>query len=176
MFVLDGKQLVVGRPFTGTDGTQYPANWLNLTTLAEKEAIGITEVADPVSYNTVFWDGYDDDNNLKPKLLDDVGVGAAKTTGLKTLFNNQQTDNSWTILNGTDWYITRNAETGAVIPVGITSFRTEVRSVCAERQAMISATVDVGQLQSLVTGAGTSSIVGYTTTLLPNWPNLSDYT
>ena len=175
MFVLDGKQLVVGRPFTGTDGTQYPANWLNLTTLAEKEAIGITEVADPVSYNTVFWDGYDDDNNLKPKLLDDVGVGAAKTTGLKTLFNNQQTDNSWTILNGTDWYITRNAETGAAIPVGITSFRTEVRSVCAERQDMITATTSTPQLADLVTGVGTA-VVGYSTTLLPEWPNLNDYT
>jgi len=176
MFVLDGKQLVVGRPFTGTDGTQYPANWLSLTTLAEKEAIGITEVADSPSYNSLFWDGYDDDNNLKPKLLDDVGVGAAKTTGLKTLFTKQQTDNSWTILSGTDWYITRNAENGAAIPVGITSFRTEVRSVCAERQDMIAATTQVIQLESLMTGTGTQSIVGYTTTLLPEWPNLDDYT
>ena len=176
MFVLDGKQLVVGRPFTGTDGTQYPANWLSLTTLAEKEAIGITEVADSPSYNSLFWDGYDDDNNLKPKLLDDVGVGAAKTTGLKTLFTKQQTDNSWTILSGTDWYVTRNAETGDAIPVGITSFRAEVRGVCAERQDMIAATTQVIQLESLMTGTGTEAIVGFTTTLLPEWPNLDDYT
>ena len=42
---LDGKQLSYDRAFTH-DGIQYPKNWLRLTTLEEKKAIGITEVAD----------------------------------------------------------------------------------------------------------------------------------
>lgn len=195
MFLLDGKQLRPGRPFTGTDGTQYPANWLQLTTLEEKEAIGITEVADPLPVDGRFYFGRDADDNLIPRQFEDEEVtewtnivietdgisGIASTsitytrTGLQTQFKKEQDKTAYTLLAPNDWYITRNAETGAIIPVGITSFRTEVRSVCAERQDMIGATTSVPQLADLVTGVGTA-VVGYTTTLLPEWPNLSDYT
>ena len=50
-FLLDGKPLAVDVAFTTSNGTQYPANWLRLTTKAEKEAIGITEVADAPTYD-----------------------------------------------------------------------------------------------------------------------------
>ena len=39
-FLLDGKPLAVDVPFSVGE-TNYPANWLRLTTKAEKEAIGI---------------------------------------------------------------------------------------------------------------------------------------
>ena len=178
MFLLDGKQLRPGRPFTGTDGTQYPANWLQLTTLEEKEAIGITEVADPLPVNSIFYFGRDTDGNLIPRQFEDVGpdpVSGIVTTGLQTQFKKEQDKAAYTLLAPNDWYVTRNAELGTAIPVGITSFRTEVRSVCAERQDMITATTSVPQLADLVTGVGTA-VVGYTTTILPNWPDLSDYT
>ena len=42
-FILEGKTLPVDVPFQTSDGTNYPANWLRLTTLDEKKAIGITE-------------------------------------------------------------------------------------------------------------------------------------
>jgi len=45
-FKLEGKTLAVDVPFQTSDGTNYPANWLRLTTLDEKKAIGITEEAD----------------------------------------------------------------------------------------------------------------------------------
>ena len=178
MFLLDGKQLRPGRPFTGTDGTQYPANWLRLTTLAEKEAIGITEVPDPLPVDGRFYWGRDGDDNLIPKQFGDVGpdpVSGIVTTGLQTQWKKKQDETAYTLLAPNDWYITRNAETGAAIPVGITSFRTEVRSVCAERQDMITAVTSTPQLADLVAGGGTA-VVGYTTTLLPEWPDLSDYT
>jgi len=49
MFLLEGKPLAPNRPFVTSDGTQYPANWLRLASLAEKQAIGITEAPDPPS-------------------------------------------------------------------------------------------------------------------------------
>ncbi len=52
MFMLDGKVLQVDTAFVHA-GFSYPSNWLRLTTLAEKEAIGITEVPDPVRQMTV---------------------------------------------------------------------------------------------------------------------------
>ena len=44
-FKLDGKRLPVDVPFT-SNGVKYPANWLRLTTLDEKKAIGLVEVPD----------------------------------------------------------------------------------------------------------------------------------
>ena len=67
MFLLNGNTLPQGTAFTA-NGIQYPSNWLNLSTLAEKEAIGITEVIDPVRADDRFyWDG----NTENPKALED---------------------------------------------------------------------------------------------------------
>ena len=165
-YTLNGKTLRVGRPFTGTDGTQYPGNWLGLSSDAEKEAIGIVITVELPDYDGRFWFGYDSDNNLIPR----------EFVGLQSSFREEQKTIAGSLLSPTDWYVVRNTETSDAIPVGITSFRSEVRTVSGNRETMINATTDLGQLQSLVTGAGTSSIVGYTTTLLPEWPNLDDYT
>jgi hypothetical protein len=48
MFMLNNAPLPLDTPFRDADGTSYPANWLRLTTIHEKNAIGITEVPDPV--------------------------------------------------------------------------------------------------------------------------------
>lgn len=48
MFLLNGQPLPLDTPFRDAAGNSYPANWLRLTTLEEKNAIGITEVPDPV--------------------------------------------------------------------------------------------------------------------------------
>ena len=66
MFLLNGEPLAIDTPFTADD-IQYPANWLRLSTLEEKEAIGITEVPDPEPYDQRFYWGYDADGNLIPK-------------------------------------------------------------------------------------------------------------
>ncbi len=44
-FRLDSIILKLDLPFTSR-GVKYPANWLRLTTLEEKKAIGITEEPD----------------------------------------------------------------------------------------------------------------------------------
>jgi hypothetical protein len=47
MFLLNGVPLPLDTPFRDASGNSYPANWLRLTSLEEKQAIGITEVPDP---------------------------------------------------------------------------------------------------------------------------------
>lgn len=44
MFLLNGQPLPIDTPFKDADGNSYPANWLRLTSLEEKQAIGITEI------------------------------------------------------------------------------------------------------------------------------------
>jgi len=48
MFLLNNVPLPIDTPFKDAAGNSYPPNWLRLTTIHEKNAIGITEVADPV--------------------------------------------------------------------------------------------------------------------------------
>jgi len=88
MLKLDNKPLSYDRAFTHA-GIQYPANWLRLASLEEKQAIGITEVADEPGYDQRFyW------NVSTPKQLGDktetVDGEEVKTTGLKTLWSATQ--------------------------------------------------------------------------------------
>ena len=161
MLLLDGKQLVPGRPFTH-NGIQYPSNWLRLTSWEEKSAIGITEVPDPAPVDTRFyWD-----HNLPKRLedepavdedgdpvLDENGVQVINT-GLKTQWKAQQDQTAYSILAPTDWYVVRKSETDEAIPVGITSFRSEVRTVCEGRKNAIGLATDVPSLVGIVTFAG----------------------
>ena len=160
MLVLDGKQLRPGRPFTH-NGIQYPANWLRLTSWAEKEAIGITEQPDPTPVDTRFY--WDTDI---PRQLEDTTdvVSGITTTGLKTQWKAQQDQTAYTLLAPTDWYVVRKTETDEAIPVGITSFRGEVRNISNQRKVSID------------TASSVENLIGITTFSGLDWPNLSDYT
>jgi len=151
MLLLDGKQLVPGRPFTH-NGIQYPSNWLRLTTWEEKEAIGITEVPDPAPVDTRFyWD-----HNL-PKQLEDDGPDpntGITTTGLKTQWKQQQDQVAHSLLAPTDWYVVRNAEVGVEIPAGITSYRAAVRDISNQRKVAIGLATDVPSLIGITTFSG----------------------
>ena len=47
MFLLNGQPLPLDTGFKDAEGNSYPPNWLRLTTIHEKNAIGIVEVPDP---------------------------------------------------------------------------------------------------------------------------------
>ena len=151
MFILDGKPLAPDTPFTH-NGIQYPANWLRLAALEEKQAIGISEVDDPTPVDQRFyWD------HGIPKQLEDDGpddVTGIVTTGLKTQWKQQQDQIAYTLLAPTDWYVIRSTETGTSVPVGITSYRTAVRSTCQQRKVAIDSATDVPSLIGITTFAG----------------------
>ena len=53
------------------------------------------------------------------------------------------------LLQSTDWYIIRNAESGAVIPTKISTYRTAVRTKSNDMEALINAVSSVEQLAAL---------------------------
>jgi len=160
MLKLDGKTLVYDRAFSHNN-INYPRNWLRLTSLKEKQAIGITEVADPVtpSYNQKFYWGVgnpkalEDTNNYASYDEDGKGEGdvTSVTTGLKTLWIAHQKKNAAALLSPTDWLVTRYAETTTVIPTKTKDYRAAVRIVCGEREAQITACEDTDALCALIT-------------------------
>jgi hypothetical protein len=62
MFQYNGSTISIDRPFAAPDGTKYA----NLRNPAIRQALGVTEVADPPFYDQRFYWGVDN-----PKLLDD---------------------------------------------------------------------------------------------------------
>lgn len=141
MFVLDGRPLAPDSPFTH-DGIQYPANWLRLSTLEEKEAIGIQEVPDPPVYDQRFYWGYDEDGNLIPK---DHGQLVTQWVG-----QTRQTAN--TLLSPSDWMVVREVDNGVQIDPAWRTWRETVRLAAGSKVFEIEATTTTDELAAYVTG------------------------
>lgn len=142
MFFLDGKPLAVDVPFVTPDGTRYPANWLRLSTLEEKEAIGITEVPDPPGYDQRFYWGYDQDGNLIPK----------DHTQLVEQWSNQTRTTANTLLTPSDWMIIREADNGNAASQTWKDWRQSVRVSTGTKITALEATTTTEELAAYVTG------------------------
>ena len=139
MFQLNVQTLQYDRAFTH-EGISYPSNWLRLTTLEEKQAIGIVEVAD----NTQSWDqrfywGVDN-----PKDLDD----------LKTRWKQTQSEIAASLLAPSDWRVVKAAEVTAYsVETEWLTYRAAVRTACNTRQTEIDNCADVAALKELLYGS-----------------------
>jgi hypothetical protein len=144
-FYIDGKLLQEGTSFYDASGTQYPSGWLNQSTEAEKAAIGITWVADPIPVDTRFyWDTdlpkaledkletKEDGTPLYKQVYDKTTESMVDTTeqvvtkGLKSNFIAQVKDTAGKLLNATDWYVIRKAERAIDIPSEVALKRTQI--------------------------------------------------
>jgi hypothetical protein len=138
MFILDGKRLAPNKAFTTSDGRQFPSNWLKLTTIEEKQAIGIEIQPDPVAEyhdQRFYWSAE------LPKDHDQLKEQWVATT--------KQTAGS--LLSQYDWYITRQAETGKAVPQEVLDYRAVVRTQSDNREVMINGTADTEQLAAVIT-------------------------
>ena len=141
MFILDGKPLALDRAFTH-DGVQYPANWLRLASPAEREAIGITEVPDPPTWDQRFYWGYDADGALIAKdhaqLVEQWVTQTKQTAG--------------SLLAPFDWYIVRETETSKPVPQAVLDYRAAVRVVSDDREVMLNGTTTTNELAAVIIG------------------------
>ena len=179
MYKLNGRTLNPDEGFQH-EGTSYPQNWLRLTSLEEKQAIGITEEPDVVApwYDQRFYWGVDN-----PKLLNDreeadeqgnplyvqvfdptVGEHGAMvnsterlvTRGLKHQWTAQFKQAANSMLAQTDWMVIRKAERDIAIPADVVAKRAAVVAECARLEAAISAASDVPALIAVIGSASWS--------------------
>jgi len=152
-------------------GTLYPSNWLQRSTEAEKTAVGITWVDDPVRADDRFyWNG--DANN--PKKLEDVNAtdpdGNAVyvqvlnvetdrmvdtdeqlvTRGLKYTWKAQVKDTAGKMLAQTDWMVIRRAERDVAIPSATVTQRAAIITECARLETAITAAADMDAFITVV--------------------------
>ncbi len=137
MFILNNKPLPLDAAFTTEDGTQYPANWLRLSSPAERAALGITENEDEPWYDQRFY----------------WGVGSPKDHAqLVEQWTSQIKQTAGSLLAQTDWYITRASETGLAAPQSVLDRRSYIRSLSNEKEASLAATQTTDELAAYVTG------------------------
>jgi len=176
MYTLNGRTLNPDEGFQH-EGTSYPQNWLRLTSLEEKQAIGIVETPDVVApwYDQRFYWGVDN-----PKLLNDreasdeqgnplyvqvfdatVGEHGAMvnsterlvTRGMKHQWIAQFKQTANSMLAQTDWVVTRKTERNVDIPADIAAKRAAVVAECARLEAAITAASDVPALIAVIGSA-----------------------
>ena len=178
-FKLEGKPLAVDVAFKTSDGTQYPANWLRLSSAQDKKDLGITEVADDPVYDSRFYwgngtartltDTNEVDENGDP-LLDENGDQIV-TLGVKSVLKAQEKARAGSLLARYDWYVIRKAETSKAIPTAIKTYRTAVRTACATRETEIDNCADTAALVTLYGSTEKDGVVTPNMTQYPVDPN-----
>ena len=167
MFLLNGNRLAEGISFYDANGTQYPPQWLNVSTEEQKAAIGITWVADPIRADDRFyWDGdinnpkaledklevKEDGSPLYKQVYDKATESMVDTTeqvvtkGLKSNFIAQVKDTAGKLLASTDWYVIRKAERSIDIPSEVVLKRTQIITESNRLETDIQASTTVEAL------------------------------
>jgi len=173
MYMLNGITLRVGRAFTYND-IQYPANWLQLSTMEDRAAIGVTWVDDPVRADDRFyWNG----DITMPKELEDreevdengdpvyvqtldnsdpanpVMVDTDErlvTKGLKSNWISQVKQTAGTMLAESDWMVIRKSERNVDIPAATVTKRAAIVAECDRLEAAITAAADIDAFIAVV--------------------------
>ena len=167
MFQYNGSTISIDRPFTAPDGTKYA----NLRNPAIREALGVTEVADPPYYDQRFYWGVDnpkllDDreesdeegNPLYVKVLGEVNGEPAMvdsderlvTKGLKSQWIAQVKDTAGKMLAQTDWMVIRKAERAVDVPAETQTYRAAIITEADRLEAAIAACANVEALIAVV--------------------------
>lgn len=144
-----GKIIREGRSWADGNGIKHPTNWGRWSD-AEKQAAGLVWKDDPAPYDNRFW--WDADT---PKALDDVNAvdengdpvldekgEQVVTLGLKSIWKSQTKAIAGGLLAPSDWYVTRQAETGEAAPQAVLDYRAAVRAASGTIEAAIDAAAD----------------------------------
>ena len=172
MYYLGSTVLRLNSPFT-IGGTQYPSNWLTVSTEADRTSLGITWVADPVRADDRFyWNG----DATMPKALEDVEevdengdplwvqeldetqdppvmvdtTERLVTRGLKYTWIEQVKDTAGKMLAQTDWMVTRKFERDIDIPADVVTKRAAIVAECTRLETAITAAADMDAFIAVV--------------------------
>lgn len=135
-FVLNNKTLPLDTPFTGLDGTRYPANFLRLSTQEEKEAIGITEIPETEYCDPRFY--------VSPTVF--IQLSTLQETYVKDVKKIAKQ-----LLEQTDWMVIKQMETGKEMPEEVKKNRAEIRDQIQTKLKKIQEISTVEELRDYVT-------------------------
>lgn len=153
----NGKTVQRGTAFTYNE-LQYPSNWLELSTDAEKQALGLTLIVEtPRPDDRFYWvtDNGDGTYSKTPKDLEDGaeyvdlrGI-TRRPLGMKSQFIAQVKNTAGSILAQTDWMVIRKAERNVALPTAIANYRASIVSKADNLETAISSVTTVEELIAL---------------------------
>ena len=140
--------------------------------------------ASEAPYDSRFYSGRQTDGTLISKSLTDVNEVDADgnpindsdgnqivTPGLKTIWVERTKQQANSLLENTDWYITRKSEKSTAIPSSVTTYRDAVRTKCGEIETALNGAADLAAFMALF--EDTKDSEGNVTALakINDWPD-----
>ena len=92
---------------------------------------------------------YTEQNKTDNEIPTGKDVGDVKQEGLKTILIRQVKEQAQGILNQTDWYVVRKADTDEAIPSNVATHRAAVRTKQASMETAITNAADTPALETL---------------------------
>mgnify|MGYP003334039452 CR=1 FL=1 len=153
------------------NGIQYPSNWLQLSDVSQREALGIYPVNEATTPDQRFyWTGnetyaFDATNKVvnatitaTPKELD----------GLKNVANSQIISTAYSMLAPTDWYVSRYVDSNTAIPENVSVFRPAIRERSKVLRTSVAVANTVNDIIALYTNVDAN-----TPAPINDWPKLN---
>jgi len=155
-YYIGSRALPMDRPWK-TETAQYPANWLRLSSTADRAAIGVTWGEEAETWDQRFYwsPTLPKQLNDEPAVDEDGKELGYTQTGLKTLWKSKQDDIAGSLIAPSDWRIIKAKETSTNIPSAWKTYRAAVRTSCNTRQTEIDACTTVEALKELLFGSAT---------------------
>ena len=154
----NGRVIQSGQGWVSDTGTKYPRQWGNVTD-AEKKSAGLVWENDPVVEtfdNRFYWA-----KDVERKLADenavdsegnavlDVDGNQLVNKGLKTIWIEQTKATSNSLLQKSDWEVTRKAEKGTAIASATSTYRDKVRTACNTIETKINNCSNLTEFKAL---------------------------
>ena len=160
----NGRTLRTGREWVDDNGNQHSKVWMRYSD-SQKATFNIVWEEPPASAAPVdsrFYWGRQIDGTLIPKSLADINEvdengdpllesdgNQIVTPGLKTIWVERTKQQAKSLLENTDWYITRKSEKSTAIPSSVTTYRDAVRTKCGEIETALNAAADLAAFMAL---------------------------
>jgi hypothetical protein len=138
---------------------QYPENWIALSTLQERQALGIQEFEEQQRPDDRFYFVTDNGDGTYSAVAKDLNDGdeyvdlrgvTRCVQGLKSTWSAQIKDTTNKLLAATDWMVIRKAERDVAIPAETVTYRAAVLAECDRLLVAISGATDVDALAAVV--------------------------
>ena len=129
------------------NGVQYPANWLNLSTPEEKQALGLEEVVatNQPADQTYYW---------VSESLNGASLTYTNTpkdlVSVKTNALNQINATAYSILLPTDWMVVKAVETSTTVSPSWNSWRQSIRTTALNATNGVEGAADVDAVATVM--------------------------
>lgn len=182
----NGRILKAGQAWFDDSGNQHSKVWMRYSD-SQKATFSIVWEDPPASeapFDNRFYWGRRSDGTLIPKSLTDVNEvdedgnavndsdgNQIVTSGLKTVWVEHTKQQANSLLENTDWYVTRKSEKSTAIPSSVTTYRDAVRTKCGEIETALNGASDLAAFMALFEDTRNSDGVVTAVAKINDWPD-----